>query len=121
MTRSLRQRFSTPDAHPRLRVIAATIGPGKAQLLELVDETGSISEAARRMRMSYLRAWKLIESLNQAFRKPLVASGPGGPRGGGSRLTAAGRRVLALYRRIHRRSAAAVRRDLAALHRLLRA
>jgi molybdate transport system regulatory protein len=73
------------------------IGPGKAELLALVDETGSISEAARRMEMSYMRAWTLIQTMNQCFKEPLVASARGGKRGGGATLTATGRRALQLY------------------------
>lgn len=118
--RSLRARFGTPEKHPHLRVIAATVGPGKARLLELIAETGSISAAARRMGMSYLRAWQLAEALNQAFRLPLVESGPGGARGGGSRLTAAGRKVLRLYQDLRRKSVRAGRAELTRLHRLLR-
>ena len=116
---SLRARLGAKEATPRLRLIAATVGPGKAHLLELVAETGSISEAARRQGMSYLRAWQLVEALNHAFREPLVASGPGGARGGGSHLTATGQRVLALYQSLQERCSRAGGRELRALHRLL--
>ena len=119
--RTLRSRFATPTEKPRLRIIACTIGPGKAQVLELIEETGSISEAARQMGMSYLRAWQLVEALNASFREPLVASGTGGARGGGSRLTPTGRRVLKLYRSMQQQSQAAIHADLLALHRLLKA
>lgn len=119
--RTLRARFGTPEKNPHLRIIAATIGPGKAQMLALLEETGSISEAARRMGMSYLRAWQLVEALNDAFRQPLVASGTGGPRGGGSHLTPAGRQALRLYQSIRQHCQRASARDLNALHRLLKA
>src|SRR5215218_5210018 len=76
----------------------ARIGPGKARLLESIRETGSISAAAREMRMSYKRAWVLLDSMNQAFIEPLVATSPGG--GGGAALTAFGAEVLERYRRI---------------------
>jgi molybdate transport system regulatory protein len=118
--RSLRARFGTPEATPHLRVIAATVGPGKARLLELIEETGSISAAARHMGMSYLRAWQLAEALNQAFREPLIASDPGGARGGGSALTATGLKVLKHYRSLGARCRRAAAGDLRALHRLLR-
>jgi hypothetical protein len=50
------------------------VGPGKIRLLELIDEHGSIAAAGRAMRMSYRRAWLLIDNLNQCFRQPLVRS-----------------------------------------------
>lgn len=76
----------------------AMLGPGKAELLERIRDTGSISAAGRQMQMSYKRAWMLVETLNAIFREPLVDSTRGGPKGGGARLTAAGEAVLALYR-----------------------
>src|SRR3954454_24444882 len=79
----------------------ARIGPGKARLLESVRDTGSISAAAREMRMSYKRAWGLLDSMNHAFTQPLVAAAPGGAGGGGAMLTQFGAEVLERYRRIH--------------------
>lgn len=76
----------------------AMLGPGKAELLERIRDTGSISAAGRQMQMSYKRAWMLVETLNAIFREPLVDSTRGGPNGGGARLTAAGQAVLAQYR-----------------------
>ncbi|MFV0333595.1 MAG: winged helix-turn-helix domain-containing protein [Tropicimonas sp.] len=76
------------------------LGPGKADLLERIRETGSISAAGRTMSMSYKRAWSLVESMNKAFRDPLVESTRGGPNGGGARLTEAGEAVLAHYRKL---------------------
>lgn len=87
---------------PRLRLRlyfddGAFIGPGKAELLALIGETGSISAAAARMGMSYKRAWSLVEVLNAMFAVPLVLSSRGGARGGGAALTETGRQVLAAY------------------------
>ena len=118
--RTLRARFETLDNAPHLRIIAATIGPGKARMLELIKETGSITKAAREMEMSYLQAWQLVEALNSAFREPLVATDAGGSQGGGSYLTPTGDKALALYRRLCESSLRAGQRDLRALHRLLR-
>ena len=73
------------------------MGPGKAELLAAIDETGSISGAARRMRMSYRRAWLLVHTMNECFSSPLVEAEKGGASRGGARLTSAGREVLALY------------------------
>lgn len=75
-----------------------TFGRGKADLLQFIDEDGSISAAGRRMKMSYRRAWSLVEEMNGHFDQPLVDSSRGGARGGGAHLTARGRAVLADYR-----------------------
>ena len=76
------------------------LGPGKADLLERIRDTGSISAAGRTMSMSYKRAWSLVEGMNKAFREPLVESTRGGARGGGARLTEAGAVVLENYRKL---------------------
>ncbi len=76
------------------------LGPGKADLLEGIRETGSIAAAGRKMSMSYKRAWSLVEEMNHAFKEPLVASSRGGTKGGGAHLTEAGELVLAHYREI---------------------
>ena len=117
---TLKKRFGTPEKSPHLRVICATIGPGKARLLTLIDETHSISEAGRRMKMSYKRAWELIDAMNAAFRGPLVESTSGGRQGGGSQLTALGTQVLGLYNAIYERSTAATAKELRRLHGLMK-
>jgi molybdate transport system regulatory protein len=110
MTRlRLRIRFG-PDA---------LLGPGRADLLELVAETGSISAAGAQMGMSYRRAWGMIEALNATFRAPLVETARGGARGGGARLTDTGREVLAHYRAIQAQLAESSRAEIAALEALL--
>lgn len=73
-------------------------GPGKADLLTLIRETGSVTAAAAAMGMSYRRAWSLIAESNKAFRAPLVELSRGGEGGGGARLTKEGEAVLASYR-----------------------
>ena len=85
---------------PRIRILsgsAIAMGPGKADLLRAIDETGSISAAARQMGMSYRRAWLLVHTMNECFRSPLVEAEKGGTQGGGARLTTTGREVLARY------------------------
>jgi molybdate transport system regulatory protein len=76
------------------------IGPGKIRLLELIDKHGSISEAGRRMGMSYRRAWLLVDNLNHCFRGPVVAAQTGGQHGGGASLTAFGHAVVQHYREV---------------------
>jgi molybdate transport system regulatory protein len=102
----------------RLRLTPGVdFGPGKADLLEGIRETGSISAAGRRMRMSYKRAWQLVDELNHVFDRPLVEASKGGARGGGALLTARGRDVLARYRRMHAACCAAIAADFSALHK----
>src|SRR5947208_4717820 len=69
-----------------------------ADLLEQIDATGSLSEAARRLRFSYRRAWMLLDAMNRRWEKPLVITAIGGKRGGGAKLTPLGRAVLGAYR-----------------------
>jgi molybdate transport system regulatory protein len=105
---------------PRWRAVrrgAIALGPGKADLLDAIASSGSISAAARALGMSYRRAWVLVATMNGCFARPLVATSS--RRSAGAALTPEGRRVLALYRSIEARSLRAARRDIAALRRLL--
>src|ERR1700739_4446133 len=74
------------------------IGPGKITLLEAIRATGSISAAARRIGMSYRRAWMLVEEINHALREPAVAAETGGRRGGGAVVTPAGEQLGGVFR-----------------------
>ena len=98
----------------------ARIGPGKAALLQSIADTGSISAAARGMGMSYKRAWLLLDSINQAFKKSVVKAAPGGAGGGGATLTPFGINLLDRYRRIQREASSIAEDDLAALARQAR-
>jgi len=98
-----------------LRVLgrsAPAMGPGKAELVERIEQSGSISAAARAMGMSYRRAWKLVEALNKSFNKPVVATATGGARGGGARVTSFGKALVAQFRAIENKASAAVAIDL---------
>ncbi len=96
------------------------IGPGKAELLERIDRTGSIAAAGREMDMSYKRAWELIGTLNAMFEAPVVVSTRGGPGGGGAVLTDMGRQILRLYRDFEAEAARAGAPQLEGLCALLR-
>lgn len=96
------------------------IGPGKADLLAGIAETGSIAAAARRMGMSYKRAWLLVETMNLCFREPLVVAARGGRGAGGARLTAEGEAVLAAYRSLQRAAEAAAAPHARTIARLAR-
>jgi molybdate transport system regulatory protein len=76
------------------------LGPGKIALLEAVQATGSISDAARALKMSYRRAWLLVSSLNTAFDEPVTVAVTGGKGGGGARVTAFGSSLIAAYREL---------------------
>ena len=96
------------------------LGPGKAALLESIGRHGSIAAAARELGMSYRRAWNLADSINNAFREPLVETATGGKGGGGATLTDFAREVLVRYRAIEDKAAASIADDLADFSRLLR-
>ncbi len=92
-------------AQLRLRLMLGediALGPGKADLLEAIQRSGSISAAAKSLDMSYRRAWLLVETMNACFEQPLVSPVKGGKGGGGAEVTAAGLRMLAAYRRMQR-------------------
>lgn len=82
------------------------VGPGKIALLERMRDTGSLSQAARDLDMSYRRAWQLLESLNTSFREPVILTSVGGKGGGGSAVTRLGEALIDAYRRLERESAA---------------
>ena len=88
------------------------MGPGKAELVEHIARTGSISAAARGMGMSYRRAWQLVESLNGDFRAPVVETATGGSRGGGARVTPFGTKLVAQFRAMERKASRAISPDL---------
>jgi molybdate transport system regulatory protein len=113
-----------PAVHlkPRLRILrgeSIVLGPGKADLLGALARTGELRAAAAALGMSYMRAWKLVQIMNTAFPDPLVRTERGGRRHGTARLTAAGKRVLALYREMERASARASRPAFVLLRQLL--
>jgi molybdate transport system regulatory protein len=96
-------------------------GPGKADLLRLVAETGSIGEAAKRMDMSYMRAWSLIQTMNACFQERVIVAARGGHDRGGAEVTATGRRLLKMYQQMETDSLRAVQKEWRALQKLLRA
>jgi molybdate transport system regulatory protein len=79
---------------------AYVFGPGKADLLERIQKTGSIAAAAKEMEMSYMRAWQLVKGMNRGWREPLVITTRGGAKRGGTAISATGKEVLRLYRKL---------------------
>ena len=96
----------------RLRIDFAptgSVGPGKIALLEAIEASGSLSQAARALGMSYRRAWGLLTDLNQSLREPVARASVGGSGGGGAKLTKFGRALIAAYREVERVAARAAK------------
>lgn len=72
-------------------------GPGPYELLSLIEEHGSITEASRKMEMSYKKAWDLVSNLNKKGKTPFVNLQKGGDKGGGASLTPTGKKVIKEY------------------------
>lgn len=115
--------MNSPRLLPRLRILVQeeiALGPGKTELLGHIAQTGSLSEAARRMEMSYMKAWLLVQVMNRCFRSPLVTLERGGASGGGAQLTTTGQEALELYRHMEETAMAAMKPDWQRLQKLLR-
>ena len=103
MSLSIESDGKLPELNARIRLQLGediALGPGKVELLELIEETGSISAAARRMGMSYRRAWLLVETMNRCFASPLVETAQGGKGGGGAGVSEMGQQVMSLYHQL---------------------
>ena len=100
---------------PKLRVWVVfdsrlKFGDGRARLLELIDERGSLRQAAAEFDMSYRNAWGYLRELEQAAGFELVARSPKGTLRSGMRLTPRGREFLVCYRKFQRSLDAAATR-----------
>lgn len=117
------QRPKKRRATPQIRVLlgsAVAIGPGKADLIEAIGRTGSISGAAREMGMSYRRAWELVDTMNRCFRRDVIGTATGGSGGGGAKVTKFGGDVVRRYRAIEDKAAQSVANDMKGLTSLMR-
>jgi molybdate transport system regulatory protein len=108
----------------RFRIVlkpGVAIGPGKADLLQAIHETQSLTAAAKRCGMSYKRCWSLVQEMNAAFLTPLVETEKGGTGGGGgTQLTPLGQRVLARYRQMEADAGKAIATGIDDLRRELK-
>ena len=86
-------------------------GPGKAELLEEIRRTGSISQAAKSMNMSYRRAWQLVETMNHSFQSGLVETQKGGRHGVGSYRAELGESIFGRFRQMEIRALLAIEQD----------
>jgi molybdate transport system regulatory protein len=78
-------------------------GPGPADLLELIQKTGSISKAAKGMGMSYKKAWEIVSRINGMAARPFVVTSIGGEDGGGSTISEEAKEMIAWYRDLRER------------------
>ena len=95
------------------------IGPGKVALLEAIEQTGSITSSAKKLGMSYRRAWLLVDETNRCLIRPAVQTAAGGQRGGGTSLTPVGAELIRRYRALERQTGMAVTRKLKSLLRTI--
>lgn len=108
---------------PRFRILHGNeiaLGPGKVDLLETIQRTGSISAAAREMGLSYRRAWGMVDVMNHCFQKPLVTRATGGRGGGGASLTELGQKVTRLYRSMESKSKKATQSEWKSIQKSLK-
>jgi molybdate transport system regulatory protein len=96
------------------------LGPGKVDLLEAIQDKGSISGAAKSMSMSYKRAWDLINTMNTSFKQPLVITTTGGKHGGGAQVSELGIGVISQYRSMERTAQQAIEQEATQLISLLK-
>lgn len=117
-------QFANHTEGLRFRIVlkpGVAIGPGKADLLQAIGETASLTAAAKVSGMSYKRCWILVQEMNGAFVEPLVTTAKGGiGGGGGTQLTSLGRQVLKRFRQMEGDAASAVAAGIADLRRHLK-
>lgn len=118
--RSNHPNMTTAPAMVRILFPAPlNLGPGKIRLLAAIRDSGSISGAARQLRISYRRAWLMVDTLNKSCPGGVVEATVGGGKGGGTRLTPLGEQILARYQAMQALALDAVADEAAALVRLI--
>ncbi|WP_298533662.1 winged helix-turn-helix domain-containing protein [uncultured Algibacter sp.] len=78
------------------------LGEGRVHLLKAIDETGSLSKAAKSLNISYKKAWQLLDSVNKSAKKPVTINSIGGKGGGGAELTEYGKSLVKVFDEINR-------------------
>ena len=117
-----RSSITRPAVRFRMRIISGdvvAVGPGKINLLEAIEKTGSLAAEARSIDMSYRRAWVLVNELNASLKNPAVESMKGGERGGGSKVTSVGHQLIKRYRTIEMTATLTCQTEIRALTKLL--
>ncbi|EOI6865151.1 MULTISPECIES: winged helix-turn-helix domain-containing protein [Enterobacterales] len=114
------KKFEAVIVRPRVYLTdSISIGPGKIDLLKMIDQTHSISAAARALELPYKRAWLLVDTLNQGFERPVVLTSSGGKKGGGSTLTPLGQQLIERYELLEKKINSTVSKELNALNQLV--
>ena len=116
---SAKRSAKTPSLWFRVLLHGGALGPGKVDLMRRIDDTGSVSAAARAMRMSHARSVKLVAEVNALCVEPLIETRTGGEAGGGARLTERGRAMLSIYDALEADLAKVAARHLSAIAREL--
>ena len=117
------KKKSSIHCRSRFRILSGdliALGPGKVDLLESIGREGSISQAARERHLSYRRAWNMVDTMNQCFKKPLIKSVTGGKGGGGAALTPLGKQVIAIYRDMEKKASQATQKEWRSLKKHLK-
>lgn len=78
------------------------LGEGRVHLLKAIQETGSLSKAAKSLNISYKKAWQLIDSVNKSAKKPVTINSIGGKGGGGAELTEYGKSLILAFDEINK-------------------
>jgi molybdate transport system regulatory protein len=73
------------------------LGEGRVSLLKAIETTGSLTKAAKSLKMSYKKAWSLIDAVNSRAEKPVTTSSIGGKGGGGATLTPYGKSLVVAF------------------------
>lgn len=87
------------------------LGSGRIKLLKAVEELGSLNKAAKKLNISYKKAWDLIQSVNETAQKPMITTTTGGSGGGGMTLTDYGKTMIAQYEHLSLNTAAFMHRQ----------
>jgi len=107
----------------RMRVYRGStiaIGPGKIAVLQAIDQTGSITGAAKYLGMSYRRTWLLVDEINQSLVEPATLSAEGGYCGGGTRLTTVGRQIIHHYQAAEEKALRSAQKEIDALMAMMK-
>jgi molybdate transport system regulatory protein len=94
------------------------LGEGRISLLKAIEETGSLSKAAKILKMSYKKAWRLIDTVNKAAKKPVIVLSVGGKGGGGSQLTPYGKSLIIAFENINKNCWKFLDKQLATINEL---
>jgi len=78
------------------------LGEGRVQLLKAIQETGSLSKAAKSLNLSYKKAWQLLDAVNKSAKKPVTINSIGGKGGGGAILTDYGKSLVMAFDEINK-------------------